>query len=187
MSYSVTAIYSPKPFLKGLCLAGFALALAACTSMGGNNDPYSPKNGGPTIAAPDTVTLRLAEAAEKAATSLDKIAHVEQVRTPLPAGSESDDLAGAPPELMEPVTITWYGPVEKFLATMAGRIGYRFTTTGAPPPVTLSINIDVYNQPLVKVLKSAALQVTGKADVVVDASRQLVEVRYAPTDAAPSF
>lgn len=178
----------PSPFtlsrsFAALAFMGTVLLLSACTDIRGDRAVTA----GPAIAAPDTVTLRLAEAAEKAANSLNNISMVEQARTPLPPGSEADDLAGAPPELMEPVTITWTGPVERFLTTMANRIGYSFRTTGAPSPVPLTVTINVYNQPLVKVIKSSALQVTGKADVVMDASRQLIELRYAPVDAGPRF
>lgn len=162
-----------------LALAG--LSVSACQPMGANEGI----NGGPALAAPDTVTLRLAEAAEKAANSLDNISRIEQVRTPMaqPANAD-DDIAGAPPELAEPVTITWTGPLERYMQAMASRAGYSFRTIGSPPPVPLTVAIDVHQQPLLNAIKSAALQVSGRADVVLDASRQSIEVRYAPTDGA---
>lgn len=168
------------------------LLTAACAEMDSGDSwakwkSEGAKPNGPALAAPDTVTLRLAEAAEKAATSLDNISRVEQVRTPLPGGSEADDMAGAPPELMEPVSIAWTGPLERFMSAMANRVGYSFRTSGSPPPVTVTVQVNAYNEPVIRVIRSAALQVTGKADVVVDASRQLVEVRYAPVDSTPQF
>ena len=94
--------------------------------------------------------------------------------------------SGAPPELAAPVTISWNGPVEALLKVLAQRAGYGFTTSGHKPPVPLTIAVDAYQQPLIEVIKSAALQVAGKADVVLDAASQRIEVRYAAT-AANSF
>jgi len=187
-----------------LCAGGALLNGCTDASWMKSSTPSAPP---PALAAPDTVTLRLAEAAEKAAGSLDSIARIGQAATPpasapgmLPgtlgggmtpnptaANSDAEDMAVAPPELVAPVTISWTGPVESFLKTMAQRAGYSFHASGAKPPVPVTVTIDAYNQPLLKVIKSAALQVTGKADVVLDASRQAVEVRYAPVDNAPKY
>jgi hypothetical protein len=158
--------------------------LAACSGVGW---PSASSGGGgsasgssATVAAADTVTLRLAEAAEKAATALNNISSVEQARTgQLPV----DDYSMAPPELMEPVTITWVGPAEQFLQMAAARAGYQFSVVGARPGAVVTVTIDEYQQPLIKLIKSAALQVTGRADVILDASQRVLEVRYAPNDA----
>jgi len=155
----------------------FAASLAGCSSV----STWSSSDGAarPAVAAPDTVTLRLAEAAEKAAGALNNISSVEQMKYGTP---EADDYSAAPPELLEPVTITWIGPAEQFLQMMAGRAGYRFEVLGARPAAPVTVSIDEYQQPLVKLVKSAALQVTGRADVVLDAGRRVLEVRYAPVD-----
>lgn len=167
--------YSHKLFL-GVALA---LLVSACSDMhsSSNASSVSPSSG-PALAAPDVVTLRLAEAAERAAMALDNIAQVEQAQKGVPP---ADDYSMAPPELLEPVTITWTGPAELFVRAMANRAGYAFSTSGAPPPVPLTVRIDEYQQPLIKLVKSAALQVTGKADIVLNASNHTIELRYAPT------
>lgn len=197
MTFSFSALL-PRFTVMAALFAGSAL-LGGCenASWMQNKDSNMPPR--PALAAPDTVTLRLAEAAEKAANSLDSISRVEQNTAPtapntmgtlggqmggqMPSNSDAEDLAGAPPELTAPVTIAWTGPVEPFLSVLAQRAGYTFHTSGAKPPVPVTVTVDAYNQPLLKVIKSAALQVAGKADVVLDASRQAVEVRYAPVDA----
>lgn len=152
--------------------------VGACAEMQQSKNASS-NGAAPALAAPDVVTLRLAEAAERAATALDNISRVEQAQHVAPP---VDDYSMAPPELQEPVSITWVGPVEQFLTTMANRIGYGFRSIGAQPPAPLIVRIDEYQQPLIKLVKSASLQVTGKADVVLDASRQIVELRYAPVE-----
>ncbi len=210
-------------------------ALGGCAPKpvtGWNSSPET--TAGPAIAAPDTVSLRLAEAAEKAASSLDSIARIEGnkavegggMNAPLagsPTGISSgaptnltsppqsmlpiggmggidnasyaiapprginaqpqQSTAGAPPELTAPVTIKWYGPVETLLAKLGNRAGYAFKAEGAAPPVPLTVNLDVYNQPLIEVIKSTSLQVAGKADVELDAGSQTLSLRYAPVDA----
>lgn len=160
--------------------AAMLLTMTACNDMQSTNGgPRTVNGAAPALAAPDVVTLRLAEAAERAASALDNISRVEQAQKGAPP---AEDYSMAPAELQEPVSITWTGPVEQFLRTMAARIGYGFRSIGAPPPVPLTVRIDEYQQPLIKLVKSASLQVTGKADVVLDASRQTLELRYAPTE-----
>lgn len=156
-----------------------ALTLGACAEN--QSRPATGANNGaaPALAAPDVVTLRLAEAAERAASALDNISRVEQAQRTAPP---AEDYSMAPPELQEPVSITWTGPAEQFLRTMANRLGYGYRSIGAGPPVPLTIRIDEYQQPLIKLVRSASLQLTGKADVVLDASRRTLELRYAPTD-----
>ncbi|MGE3769682.1 MAG: DotD/TraH family lipoprotein [Bdellovibrionales bacterium] len=156
--------------------------LAACGSMGdwgAQPDQPAASAAAPAVAAPDTVTLRLAEAAEKAATALNTISGVEQMRSPAP---DVDDYSAAPPELMEPVTITWVGPAEQFLQMMAARAGYQFRVLGARPTASVTITVDEYQQPLIKLVKSAALQMTGRADIVLDASHRALEMRYAASE-----
>lgn len=153
--------------------------VAACTETTSSGGPSIGGNPAPALAAPDVVTLRLAEAAERAASALNNISQIEQAQRPAPP---VEDYSMAPPELLEPVSVTWTGPVEQFLRTMSNRIGYGFRSIGAAPPVPITVRIDEYQQPLIKLIKSASLQVTGKADVVLDASRRAVELRYAPTD-----
>lgn len=167
--------------ISGKIILGAALLLtmAACNDMQNNGGPRTVNGSAPALAAPDVVTLRLAEAAERAASALDNISRVEQAQKGAPP---AEDYSMAPAELQEPVSITWTGPAEQFLRTMSARIGYGFRSIGAPPPVPLTVRIDEYQQPLIKLIKSASLQLTGKADVVLDASRQTLELRYAPTE-----
>lgn len=271
-----------KPMMQPTFAASLLvlLALGACApqaTTGWNSSPET--TAGPAIAAPDTVSLRLAEAAEKAANSLDNIARLEgnkpiegdaggiantsekagnassgalgntigntgvssgqstnltsapasmlpvggygavnnvpyavappaygtappqQPVQPQPQYQSQQAMApvmvqpyqtpqsmppmqmGAPTELTAPVTIKWYGPIEPLLGKLASRAGYAFRPEGAGPPVPLTVSIDAYNQPLIDVIKSASLQVAGKADVDLDAGAQTLTLRYAPVDA----
>jgi defect in organelle trafficking protein DotD len=132
----------------------------------------------PMVAAPDTVTLRLAEASERAANALDNIARVEQTRNPPPA---ANDFAGAPPNLVQPITLTWTGPIETIVKILSERIGYSYMTVGNRPPVPVVVTIDVYEKPLVAVLQDVGFQATNRVDLVLDGERQIIELRYAPS------
>lgn len=145
------------------------VALTACTT-GKSVEPQ-------LVASPDSVSLMLAEAAGKASTALETLAAVEQVRTP---GAEVGSIPNVPPELRRAVTISWTGPAEPLVKKMADRAGYAFMTIGNPSPVPLVVSVDVENRPVMDIMRDVGLQMGSRADLKVDASRRLVEIRYAP-------
>lgn len=133
----------------------------------------------PLVAENDPVSLRIAQAAEKASKSLDTIAGIEQYRTPMPP---MEDFSGAPPALAQPVTVTWSGPAEQIVQTLALKAGYRYRIAGIQPPLPLTVNVNSYEQPLIDLLRDIGLQLGNRADVAVDAKNSVVQLRYAPTD-----
>lgn len=153
-----------------LLLAG--LVLAGCAMMDGPVKPV------PT--EPDLVGLRLAQAAEKAAGALDEISGIEQQRAP--ALPPPVDYASAPPALSQVITVKWAGPVEQMLETLAARAGMKFETKGNRPGVPLMVNVNVYQKPMIEVLHDMGLQVGRRADITVNSSLGVIEIRYAPVD-----
>lgn len=133
------------------------------------------------VASPDRVSLMLAEAADKAANSLETLAAVEQARTPQVSLAPITD---APPELRRAITVNWVGAAEPITKTLANRAGYVFQTVGSAPPVPLVVSIDVENKPVIEVLRSIGLQLGNRANVQVDSSRRMIEIRYAPVTGA---
>lgn len=134
----------------------------------------------PIASSPDVVTAKLEQAADKASHALDTIAGIEQQRAP--ASPPIEDYNGAPPSLTQPITIRWSGPIEQISKTLADRAGMRFRVKGAIPPVPLTVTVDVYQQPLIHVLRDIGLQAGQRADLAVDAPGGVVEIRYAPAD-----
>lgn len=127
------------------------------------------------IAEPDSVTLRLAQAADRAANALDNLAAVEQVRTPvdLPPLASS-----APAELRRSVTVDWIGPIGPIAQQLADRASYKLVTTGNPPETPVIVNVNVRNQPVIEVLRDVGLQLGSRATLKVDANNKAVELSY---------
>lgn len=129
------------------------------------------------VAAPDSVSAMLADAADRAATSLETLAAVEYARTP---GVAVNTIGEAPPELRRSITVNWVGPVEPITKTLADRAGYNFLTIGNTPPIPVVVSLDVENRPVIDVMRDIGLQLGMRADVKVDAERRVVEIHYAP-------
>ncbi len=159
------------PFARKMMWISLGLALAGCAM----NQPVKP-----VPAEPDLVSLRLAQAAEKASSALDTIAGIEQQRSPnaLPA----DDYSSAPPALTQTITVKWAGPVEQMLETLSSRAGMRLETKGNRPGVPLVVNVNVYQKPMIEVLRDLGLQVGRRADITVNSAQSVIEIRYAPVD-----
>ena len=87
-----------------------------------------------------------------------------------------------PPSLMQPVSIRWSGGIEPLAKTLAEHAGLRFHVKGNIPPIPLTVNVDAYQLPIVHVLRDIGLQAGHRADIVVDSTNGIVELRYAPAD-----
>ena len=135
------------------------------------------------VAAPDSVSAMLADAADRASTALETLAAVEYARSP---GIAVSTIGNAPAELRRSITVNWVGPVEPITKTLADRAGYNFLTIGNTPPVPIVVSLDVQNRPVIDVLRDLGLQLGLRADIKVDADRKVVEIHYAPTSGVSS-
>lgn len=156
---------------KSLVLLGGMMLVAGC-------EPPPPIM--PVASEPDIVTLKLAAAADKAAQALDSIAGIEQQKAPATPKIENFEKASL--SQMQPITLRWSGPIETVVKELAERAGLKFRVKGNLPTVPLTVNVDVYQQPILHVLRDIGLQAGHRADVAVDDAVGVVEVRYAPAD-----
>jgi defect-in-organelle-trafficking protein DotD len=129
------------------------------------------------VAQPDTVSAMLADAADRAANSLETLAAVEYARGP---GVAVGPVGNAPTELRRAVTVNWVGPVEPLAKMLAERAGYNFLTVGGPPVVPVVVSIDAENTPVIEVLRNIGLQLGMRGDIKVDGSGHVVELHYPP-------
>lgn len=153
-----------------------SLAVAGCSMIGNNKVKVETPQ---LVAAPDKVSLMLADAADRAAKSLEVLAAVEQERTP---AASVAPIANAPLELRRAITVSWTGPVEPITKKIAGRSGYEFLSLGSAPPVPVIVTLDVQNKPVIDVLRDIGLQLGKRGDLVVDGTRKVIEVHYLTGD-----
>lgn len=130
------------------------------------------------VSQPDTVSLMLADAADRASRALETLASVEQARTPV---SGISSVPNAPMELRRPVTIDWVGPVENIARTLAERASYSFMAIGDQPPAPVIVTVRARKKPIIDVLRDIGLQITNRGKILVDGRQKVVEVQYAPT------
>lgn len=157
---------------SNLLLLALAVSITACSSL----DKHS--NDTPQIvAAPDTVSAMLADAADRASNALQTLASIESARTP---ATNVGPVGNAPAELRRAITVNWIGPVEPISKTISERAGYQFLTIGTPPPVPVVVSVDVENRPVIDVLRDIGLQLGVRGDVKVDGQRRTVEIHYPP-------
>ncbi|MEO5367311.1 MAG: DotD/TraH family lipoprotein [Magnetococcus sp. WYHC-3] len=155
----------------------FLLTLV-CVIAGCSTIEEHSNNAPQIVAAPDSVSAMLADAADRASTALQTLAAIEANRTPAP---DVGPVGDAPPELRRAITVNWVGPVEQISQSLAARAGYKFQTIGSTPPVPVVVSIDVENRPVIDVLRDIGLQLGQRGDVKVDSERRIVEIHYPPT------
>ncbi len=168
--------------LKNMARVLFCIPLAcglflvsACSAPTGPED-FS--NAHPQLVAqPDSVSAMLAEAADRAANSLQTLAAVEHARTPKATAGPVGD---APLELRRAITVNWVGPVETITRTLADRAGYNFMAVGNAPPVPVVVSLDIENKPVIEVLRDIGLQLGMRGDIRVDGPGGIVELHYPP-------
>ncbi|MEZ5815347.1 MAG: DotD/TraH family lipoprotein [Alphaproteobacteria bacterium] len=155
-----------------ILLVALAVGASGCSSLEkhSNDEPQ-------IVAAPDTVSAMLANAADRASTALQTLAAIESTRTP---ATNIGPVGNAPVELRRAITVNWIGPAEPITKTLANRAGYEFLTIGTPPPVPIVVSVDVENRPVIDVLRNIGLQLGVRADVKVDSQRRVIEIHYTP-------
>ena len=154
-------------------LVSSLVLLAACDTPAREFSNAHPQ----LVAEPDSVTAMLAEAADRAANSLETLAAVETARSP---GIAVGPVGNAPTELRRAVTVNWVGPVEPIAKSLAERAGYNFLTVGGSPVVPVVVSLDVENTPVIDVLRNLGLQIGMRGDIKVDGSSRIVELHYPP-------
>ncbi|MDD4615516.1 MAG: DotD/TraH family lipoprotein [Alphaproteobacteria bacterium] len=157
------------------------LLLAGCSEWNRLFSDSQTAPGAPIATQPDIVSIKLAQAADKAAKALDTIANIEQHKNPAVPPLQKD-LSSASPAMMQPVTVRWSGPIEQITRVLAEKAGMRFRSSGRTPGIPLVVNVDAYQQPILYILRDVGLQSGSRADLLVDQNEGVVEVRYAAAD-----
>lgn len=83
-----------------------------------------------------------------------------------------------PPDALQPISVTWNGELESFLANVASRAGYLFKVSGQRPATPMMIALVADEEPLFGVVRRAGNMASGYADVVFNAGTKIIEIRY---------
>lgn len=134
-----------------LLLAGLPVLLIACASP-----PPAP----PAPPVPDVVDTRL-DGIIQAAPARD--IHADTVR---PAAVFT----------WERVEVDYFGDASVLLRQMAQGLGLEFVVTGPAPHLPIFVQVSASGQPMNEVLRRMALQLGGRADVVLRDT--MIELRY---------
>jgi len=128
------------------------------------------------VAEPDPVSLRLANAVDRASTALKTLASIEQSRNP---NMQIESVSNAPQELRRTMSVDWDGPVEPIARTVVERAGYKIKINGNEPSTPIIISLKAREKQVVELLRDIGLQAGRRADVVVDVESKTVELNYA--------
>ena len=169
-----------KIFGIALMLSATLPMISACGYFGATRGQPKPQ----LVADQDASATMLADAADRASRALESLAAVEQVRTPSAASAAM--IPQAPAELQKAVTFAWSGPVEPLARDLAAKAGYTFRTIGDVPVSPIIVTMNVYNQPMIEVLRDIGLQMGSRADLRLDANMRVVEVVYSATVNQPT-
>lgn len=83
-----------------------------------------------------------------------------------------------PPDAVQPITVTWNGELESFLANVANRAGYVFKVSGTRPSTPMMISIVSDEEPMFGVVRRAGNMARGYADVLFNPSTKVIEIKY---------
>lgn len=128
------------------------------------------------VADPDPVSLRLANAVDRASTALKTLASIEQSRNP---NMQIESVANAPQELRRVMTVDWDGPIEPITRSVIERAGYKIKINGNEPATPIIISLKSREKQVIELLRDIGLQAGRRADIVVDVESKTVELNYA--------
>lgn len=153
-------------FLLVICVV---IALpSACTRR--------PRPAPQVVAEADPTVVRLAEAADRAASALEVLASIENERNPVNLPPLASN---APTQLRRGMTVNWAGPAEPLINKIADRASYEFYVSGSNPASPLVVTINVRNKPLIEILRDLGLQIGERGTLKVDANQKIIELSYA--------
>jgi len=78
----------------------------------------------------------------------------------------------------ESVDVDYFGDVSVFLRMMSEGLGWRFAVTGPGPYIPIFVTVSAKGSPAEEVLRKLALQLGGRADIVLRDT--MIELRYRP-------
>lgn len=119
---------------------------------------------------------KLTAAAESVSRSLQELAKIDRAVNPqIKLSSPADpDRIG----MGQIGSIDWSGPVGPIVKKIAAATHYKLRVLGSPPAVPILISITAKDMALADVLRNIEFQCGRRANIVVYASKNIIELRY---------
>lgn len=119
---------------------------------------------------------KLTAAAESVNQSLQELAKIDRaVNPPLKLSAPTDpDRIG----MGRISSIDWSGPVGAIVKKIAEAANYQLKVLGTPPAVPILISVTAKDVPLADILRNIEFQCGRRANIVVYAARNIIELRY---------
>lgn len=127
--------------------------------------------------APDSSVLLLEGAAERIQHSLDQLSQIRQAQ----AKDQEKVNAYALPnssELRSKISFKWAGPFDLAAKVLAEKIDYEFVEVGKEKARSILVNADFVDSPVFRILEKIAWQAEGRAELVLDESKRIVQIVY---------
>lgn len=80
--------------------------------------------------------------------------------------------------MAKPISLVWYGQLDKGVRSIAELVGYGFQVEGKAPANPVLVSVNAYNQPAYAVLQDMGWQAGSHAAVVVRPDKHLIAVVY---------
>ena len=80
--------------------------------------------------------------------------------------------------LADPITLSWSGPMEPAVQSVADLIGFRVRHTGRPPTLPILVRVRVHNTAAFSVLQTLGWQAGTRAGLVVVPARRVIDIVY---------
>lgn len=132
----------------------------------------------PVTEMPQTaVANELQRAAMDAKAAQWQLAAIQQAKT----GTgllENNGILTTPRGLDGPVSISWVGPYQQLVTTVAQQTGYGFEINGNAPVNPIIVRVHAEQIPAIVVLRDASWQVRDRASLEIDDTQKMMRVRF---------
>lgn len=172
-------IIAKKPMkINNILIFGLMAVITGCSQPKENiNYTYVATPRVPAETDRGDAQVQIAEASTAIGSSLEELSAIQLATNPR---ASLPPLNPAALGMTEVVSVNWNGPAEALLDKIALLSGYRLQILGEEPAIPVLVSINANNQVLAQVLQNVIYQVQSKADVVVNTSRRIIELRYHP-------
>lgn len=173
--------------MKSAITLALILGLAACGSKPGVEKRSADTIDGQiseAVRVSDGMSRQVASSSGASIASVRNVKDFEQGGDSVPSSVSSGGTDSTPAgvvlsaDAVQPITVTWNGELESFLANIASRSGYVFKVSGTRPSTPMMIAIVADEEPMFGVVRRAGNMARGYADVVFNPSTKIIEIRY---------